>query len=233
MPLSDKAIYDTFGYRTNVERYWPLLAAQLRQWGMDSLRVDAAAAATTAVETGSFAPVTEVGSTSYFDKYEPNTSVGKVLGNTQPGDGYRYRGRGFIQLTGRYNYRHFGQIVGTDLEAYPERALEPVTAAKVLAAYFKERGVDRAAERGDWTEVRRLVQGGTDQLSRQVSLIQGFLTRQATIGPVPLPPPTPDDGSPFPSYPGGDVGSTAPIFATAGGALAALGFFIWLLLRGR
>ena len=80
--------------------------------------------------------------------------------NTRSGDGYRYRGRGFIQLTGRYNYRVYGQRLHLDLEKNPDQALDPVIAARVLASYFKHRpGLVEACEHENWREVRRPVNG--------------------------------------------------------------------------
>jgi predicted chitinase len=142
-----------------VGRYWPVIVAALKAEGIDTPRVEVAAAATIATETG-FRPIPEYGGPNDFAKYEPGTSVGKSLGNTQKGDGYRYRGRGFLQLTGRLNYRNYGTRIGSALEEDPDLALDPYLAARILAVYFKDRGVDKAAEREDWTRVRKLVNGG-------------------------------------------------------------------------
>lgn len=71
-------------------------------------------------------PIYERGKREYFNKYEPGTKIGKALGNTKPGDGYLYRGRGYVQLTGRANYRKFG------IEDTPDAALNPDVAAGIL-----------------------------------------------------------------------------------------------------
>ena len=60
-------------------------------------------------------------------------------GDAASGDGYRYRGRGYLQLTGRANYRAFGQRLGIDLERHPERAEEPEIAWRIAACYFATR----------------------------------------------------------------------------------------------
>lgn len=77
-------------------------------------------------------PIHELGARSYFDKYEPGTTIGRALGNTVRGDGYRFRGRGYVQLTGRRNYAFASERVGVDLVTSPERALEPAVAARIL-----------------------------------------------------------------------------------------------------
>lgn len=56
-----------------------------------------------------YKPITEYGQPAYFAKYAPGTKLGKDLGNTQKGDGVRYKGRGFVQLTGRANYAKLGK----------------------------------------------------------------------------------------------------------------------------
>jgi hypothetical protein len=79
-----------------------------------------------------FAPVGEAGVVDYFKKYESGTPIGARLGNTEPGDGYRFRGRGFVQITGRNNYKKFSEIVDCDLVAFPDRALDASTAYLIL-----------------------------------------------------------------------------------------------------
>jgi predicted chitinase len=61
---------------------------------------------------------------------------GKRLGNTEPGDGYKYRGRGFNQLTGRSNYKKYGSMSGVDLEGNPDLLNDPRVAAKVAILFF-------------------------------------------------------------------------------------------------
>ena len=80
-------------------------------------------------------PIIERGPTQYFDKYEPGTSLGAQLGNTQPGDGYLFRGRGFVQITGRANYAKLGVALGLGdaLVKSPELALDSSTAYRIMS----------------------------------------------------------------------------------------------------
>lgn len=95
-------------------------------------------------ETGNtMQPITERGNRSYFNKYEPGTRIGSVLGNTQPGDGYRYRGEGHVQNTGRRNAsvatKRLNQLFGfqLDLVAHPEQRGDPLISA--LSLYIGNR----------------------------------------------------------------------------------------------
>jgi predicted chitinase len=67
--------------------------------------------------------------------YGKDTSIGQSMGNTEPGDGFKYRGRGYIQLTGKNNYRFYGKKVGEDLVKNPDLANDPTVAAKISASY--------------------------------------------------------------------------------------------------
>jgi putative chitinase len=96
-----------------------------------------------------FQPITERGPKSYFNKYEPGTSIGKNLGNTVKGDGYLYRGRGYVQITGRENYKKFSPIVGVDLIAEPERALEPAIAYLIMVVGMR-RGLFTSKKLSDY-----------------------------------------------------------------------------------
>lgn len=86
------------------------------------------------------------------------------LGNTQPGDGRRYKGRGLIQLTGRANYRAVGRTLKADLEGKPELAAEPVFSLRIACEYWKSRNINAAADRDDLITVTRLINGGTNGL---------------------------------------------------------------------
>ena len=71
--------------------------------------------------------------------YEPPSKTATMLGNTQPGDGQRFIGRGFIQVTGRYNYDQFAQNSGIDVVKHPEWLENPSTAAKAAVDFWINR----------------------------------------------------------------------------------------------
>ncbi len=150
--------------RENVEKYWPLMARALEEAGMTSDQVVMAALATIKVEVGRFEPIPEYASGEAYNGRSD-------LGNTQPGDGPRFKGRGFIQLTGRANYRTYGQALGVDLEGNPNLALDPNVAARVFVEYFKRRGIPAMANRGDWEDVRRAVNGGLNGYSTFIAAV--------------------------------------------------------------
>ena len=92
-------------------------------------------------ETLDFKHMIEIGGSLDFKKYDPKFAPAKAkqLGNTEVGDGARYKGRGYIQLTGRYNYRKAGEALGLPLEQKPELVEKPEIAAKVAIWYWKNR----------------------------------------------------------------------------------------------
>jgi len=113
--------------------------------------------ATVAVETAwKFQPIHEFGNAAYFAKYDGRAD----LGNVQAGDGYKFRGRGFIQITGRGNYVQYGRLLGIDLLGNPEDACNPQIAARVAASYWQTHGIQLACHVADWQRVRRAVNGG-------------------------------------------------------------------------
>lgn len=90
-----------------------------------------------------------------------NRVYGGRLGNgpEASGDGWRYRGSGYKQLTGRANYRRIGALVGIDIEADPELAREPFAAARIAVAFWSATGCSLPADRGDTEGVTRRVNG--------------------------------------------------------------------------
>lgn len=128
-----------------------------------------------------FMPIHELGSLSYFDKYEPGTPLGVNLGNTLPGDGFLYRGRGYVQITGRENYDHIGRLLGQDLVGNPDLALDPTIAYQIAAGGMKhgwftgrrmsQYFVDGAAP--DYVNARRMI-NGLDHAQDIAALAQSF-----------------------------------------------------------
>lgn len=86
------------------------------------------------------------------------------LGNTEPGDGVRYKGRGLIQLTGRFNYRQMGKKLGLDLENNPRIAAGPLISLKIACEYWKSRKINAKCDKNDLIAVTKLVNGGTNGL---------------------------------------------------------------------
>ena len=117
-------------------------------------------------ESGGFRHMVEKRSdTSAERKYGVGTRVGRILGNTQRGDGAKYKGRGFIQLTGRDNYTRYGRKIGVDLVNNPEQAADPETALKIAAAYWESKGLNRLADQDNIREITRRINGGFNGFS--------------------------------------------------------------------
>lgn len=101
---------------------------------------------------------------------------GGRMGNTEAGDGYRYRGRGFTQLTGRDNYSAASEALGVDLVNNPDLAADPEVAARIATWYWQSRdGLSEAARQGDTREVTRLINGGTNGLADREAATAEYL----------------------------------------------------------
>lgn len=103
------------------------------------------------------------------------------LGNTEKGDGKRYKGRGLIQLTGRANYRKIGGILGLALEDNPELASEPATSLKIACEYWKMRKINAPADRDDLISATKLVNGGLNGLEDRRKYLQKAKAALANI----------------------------------------------------
>lgn len=94
-----------------------------------------------------------------------NFVYGGRMGNTNPGDGYRFRGRGYIQLTGRETYREVGRIAGLDLETHPELAGKPENAIRIACAFWTWKNINPSCDVSDFTTVTKKINGGTNGLN--------------------------------------------------------------------
>lgn len=134
-------------------------------------------------ESGGLRYVREIwGPTPQQLRYEPGTTLAARLGNTQPGDGARYMGRGLIQTTGRSNYAmtrdrlrailgpHVGDAV-PDFEAEPERLEQRTWAALSAGLFWRERRLNRWADAGDFAELTRRINGGFNGLAHRQALL--------------------------------------------------------------
>jgi putative chitinase len=93
------------------------------------------------------------------------------LGNTQPGDGPRYKGRGLIQLTGRANYASYGEVMRLDLVGHPQLAADPPTSLVIACEYWKKLALNALADRDDTDTITRRINGG----------LNGIIDRRACL----------------------------------------------------
>lgn len=202
------------------------MEAILGEWerrGLTDLRQLAYMLATAFHETAfKMQPITEYGNKAYFNKYDGR----KDLGNTVPGDGYRFRGRGYVQLTGRRNYQLASTKLGVDLVANPERALEPIIAAQIMFVGMAEgwftgkKLFDYFNGKTDWVNARRII-NGTDKAETIASYARAFhgaLTKAQSADPVPPPPVLPVPDPLQPDMPDGETGFWKRVFKGVGGA---------------
>src|SRR6266851_3542001 len=155
----------------NVQRILPIVLGALRSAALQDKPMTLMALATIRAETEGFVPISE--KQSQFNTDPKGPPFGKYdgrLGNTQPGDGARFRGRGFIQLTGRTNYQKHGAAIGlgSQLIDQPDLANDPDIAAKLLASFLgdQQEAIRQALRNNDLKTARRLVNGGSHGLDQ-------------------------------------------------------------------
>ncbi|MGL4964923.1 MAG: glycoside hydrolase family 19 protein [Inquilinus sp.] len=120
------------------------------------------------------------------------------MGNGSPdsGDGWKYRGRGYIQITGRDGYRAIGNAIGVNLENDPDRASDPDDALRVACGFWKWKNINAACDEGDFLKVTRLVNGGTTgQADREAWLakVRKVLKPAPATQPAKSAPPTKEE----------------------------------------
>lgn len=143
-----------------------LLATIAKKSGIEGIEL-AAFLSQMAHETQGFKRMVERGVNSYFNRYEPRFSPkrARALGNTEDGDGLRYKGRGYIQLTGRYNYTKAGHAIGEDLANNPKLLERPEIAAEVAVWYWQNRVQPKVRDFSDVRSVTRRINPGLSGLS--------------------------------------------------------------------
>lgn len=94
------------------------------------------------------------------------------LGNFFKGDGVKYKGRGLIQLTGRYNYQYYGKLLGLPLVEKPWLLTEPVNACKVSVFFWVENGLSDLAVAGNFEAITRRINGGLNGLGDRLEYLR-------------------------------------------------------------
>lgn len=150
----------------------------------------------TAHESHNFKTMVEYGDANYFKKYEPKFVKDKktkkfildpktkkpknfnpkavTLGNTMPGDGEKYKGRGYIQLTGKYNYEQAGKALGLDLVKNPQLVEKPEVAAKVAVWFWQNRVQPKVDDFGNTKAATKPINPGLKHLDQRKEKFQDF-----------------------------------------------------------
>jgi putative chitinase len=161
----------------NIAANLPHVLAALAVAGLADKAMLLMALATIRAETESFLPIAE--GESPFNTAPGGPPFGLYdnradLGNRGPSDGASFRGRGFVQLTGRANYTHYAAELSLDLVNNPDLACDPAVAAQLLARFLADRqpAIRQALAANNLALARRLVNGGSNGLDRFTSAYQ-------------------------------------------------------------
>ncbi|PWK33678.1 glycoside hydrolase family 19 protein [Pseudomonas sp. OV226] len=158
MPITTKQLLQILpnaGIKAGV--FVPALNTAMQRFQIVGSKRVAAFIAQIGHEPGQLVYVREIlGPTPAQARYEGRAD----LGNTVAGDGFKYRGRGLIQITGRANYAACGEALGVDLIAHPELLEQPQYACLSAAWFWAMNGLNTLADKGDFEKITRRINGG-------------------------------------------------------------------------
>ena len=166
--------------------YLPYLNAAMYTYGINTMLRTAAFVAQLAHESAEFRFMEEIWGPIPAQKgYEPACELAKRLGNTEAGDGKRYKGRGPIQITGRYNYKKYGDLLQIDLVGQPELAAQPAAAFSTAGLYWITNDLNELADSEQFVSITKRINGGTNGLPdrekyyamAKAALAVGFITQ--------------------------------------------------------
>ncbi|WP_175649958.1 glycoside hydrolase family 19 protein [Pseudomonas sp. Marseille-P9899] len=156
----------------------PALNAAMAKYGIITRLRIAAFVAQIGHETGQLRYLRELGGDDYLKKYDTG-KLAERLGNTPEadGDGQKYRGRGLIQITGKFNYNACSEALFGDgrLLSTPELLEHPVYASMSAAWYWQTHGLNGLADREDFLQITKKINGGTNGLADRQALYERAL----------------------------------------------------------
>jgi putative chitinase len=153
-------------------QYLPYLNAAMAEANINTPQRQAAFLAQLAEESGQLKYFQELAS---GEEYEGR----RDLGNVEPGDGPRYKGRGPIQLTGRSNYQKAGAALGLDLVDNPNLAAQPDVGFRTAGWYWTTHNLNPLADQGDFPDITRRINGG---LNGEATRVQYYNTAKRVLG---------------------------------------------------
>jgi putative chitinase len=146
------------------QRFLDPLAAAMAEFEINTPARQAAFLANVGHESGGLHWLVELwGPTIAQQRYEGR----RDLGNVQIGDGFKFRGRGLLQTTGRANYTALSNHLGVDYVADPERLANPVDAARSAGYFWQSNGLSKFIDGGDFLTVVKRINGGYNGLSER------------------------------------------------------------------
>lgn len=152
-----------------IDRYFGPLVETMNARGIDTPLRRSHFLAQLAHESGSLRFSEELASGAAYEGRDD-------LGNTEPGDGRRFKGRGLIQLTGRANYTRYSAATGVDYVSRPELlSTRPTVAADVAGWFWGENGLNEEADRDDITTVSKIINGGYNGLADRIDALHRAL----------------------------------------------------------
>ena len=147
---------------TSIELYGHKLIEAMDAYQINTPQRQAAFLAQIAHESGSLRYVREIASGAAYEGR-------KDLGNTEPGDGKRFRGRGLIQLTGRANYKAISDALGYDFVSHPEDLEKPGPACFSAAWFWESRGLNELADIDAFDRITRRINGGVNGMADRLN----------------------------------------------------------------
>ena len=172
------------GARIDRATEWlPVIDAAMREFGIDTKARQAMFLAQIGHESGGMRYTVEIwGNTAAQQRYEGR----KDLGNTQAGDGFKYRGRGLIQTTGRYNYEKTAAALSIDCVNNPDLLAEPINAARSAAWWWQSHNLNKFADSGDILGCTMVINGGKNGLEHRKKLYEAALNSvPEPVAPMP------------------------------------------------
>lgn len=161
-----------FASANNFGKFYQPLATAMASFNITTPKRQSAFLAQIAHESGSLTYVQEIASGS---AYEGRSD----LGNVQPGDGVRFKGRGLIQITGRANYNDVSFALGVNFTAYPSKLELPEYAAQSAAWFWHKHSLNGLADRDAFGAITKVINGGYNGLDERIA---SWLTARRAFG---------------------------------------------------